>query len=132
VDENLRLKIKNGKKIEIKCTSFVPECNVICRPTEFNFKEVSICKNAETKFILRNSSRFFTVFKVQVSKDVEDLISISTTQTYLAPDEATEVVVKIFSQKVNIIDSSFTIIVRGGRKIVVPIKAHILVPKIRI
>lgn len=39
---------------------------------------------------------------------------------------------KVMSQKINIIDSSFSIIVRGGKKIVIPLKANIIVPKVKI
>ena len=39
---------------------------------------------------------------------------------------------KVESQKVNIIDSSFTLIVRGGKKLVIPLKANIIVPKVKI
>lgn len=55
-----------------------------------------------------------------------------TSKTVLATDEISEVTVKMISQKEQIIDSGLTIIVRGGKKIFVSIKASIIIPKIKI
>ena len=81
---------------------------------------------------MRNPTRYFTVFKIQPSKDIEDIVTFSTTQSHLAPDEAIEIVLKVISQKINIIDSSFNVIVRGGKKINIPLKANIIIPKVKI
>ena len=38
VEESMKLKILNGSKIDFKCVAVVPECLIISKPNEINFK----------------------------------------------------------------------------------------------
>ncbi len=53
----------------------VPECNFVCKSTEINFKEVAIGKIYENKIVLKNMSKNFTIYKVFLSKDIEQIVS---------------------------------------------------------
>ncbi len=84
------------------------------------------------KFSIRNSSKNFTVFKIVMNKDIEELVTVTTSKTMLANDEVAEVTVKIMNNTEQVIDSFITLIVRGGRKINIPIRANFISPKIRV
>ena len=38
VEESLKLKIKHGKQIDVKCSAFVPESSCMSKTTEIQFK----------------------------------------------------------------------------------------------
>ncbi len=64
----------------------VPECNCVCKSTEINFKEVAIGKSYENKIVLKNMSKNFTIYKVLIPKDIENLVSASTFNGSLYPE----------------------------------------------
>lgn len=66
------------------------------------------------------------------NKDIEEDVKISTAKYTLATEEISEVTVKLMSMREQLIDSGLTIIVRGGKKIFVSIKANLIIPKIRV
>lgn len=52
----------------------VPECNCNCKSQEINFKEVAVGKMYENKVILRNNSKNFTIYKIIVPKELENVV----------------------------------------------------------
>ena len=52
----------------------VPECNCNCKSQEINFKEVAVGKMYENKVILRNNSKNFTIYKINIPKELENIL----------------------------------------------------------
>ena len=77
-------------------------------------------------------SKNFTIYKVVIPTDLENLVSASTMNGNLFSEGMQEIVFKIQAFSSMNIDSSVCFLIRGGKKIVLPIKANIISPKIKI
>ncbi len=132
IEEIIKIKINHGKTIELKCLSLVPECTCVSKSQEINFKELAIGKSHENKITIKNTSKNFTIYKVIIPKDIENLVSVSSIGGHLHSEAIQEIVFKIQAFSSMNIDSSVTFLIRGGRPIVLPLKAAIITPKIKV
>lgn len=128
----MKLKIKHGKQLEVKCSAFVPDSPCVCKASEVQFKEIAVGKTYESKVLLKNLSKNATIFRVAISKELEGVLTASPKNGAIAAEEVTEVVFKIFSAKTMQLEAMTSIIVRGSKPIELPVKASIILPSVRL
>lgn len=131
-EEKLRLRVIDGNDTVIKCSSQVTQSFCQCKPLELNFKDISVCKNAEQRFVVKNTGRAGAVFRIDYPPELEGVVQITPQKRHLSIDQSAEVSVKMYSSKSGVIDSTLTVTVRCGKTISIPIKGNIILPKVYI
>jgi hypothetical protein len=81
---------------------------------------------------LKNLSKVPTIFKINIPKEYESIITPSPKGGSIAAEEVAEIVFKVSSLKACTIDTSAVIVVRGSKNIEIPIKATPILPNLRI
>jgi len=77
-------------------------------------------------------SKNFTIYKVLISKDIENLVTASPINESLLPEGMQEIIFKIQGFSPMIIDSSVSFLIRGGKTLTLPLRANIIIPKVKI
>ena len=130
IEESAKLKIKYGRNVEVKCSALIPESHCVCKSQEIQFKEVAIGRTVECKMLIKNMSKIDTIYKVNIPREIENILSITTRTGSILSEEMTELCFKLTSPKTLLLDSMVQISIKGSKNFELPVKANVILPKV--
>lgn len=81
---------------------------------------------------IKNLSKVSTIYKINIPKDLEQLLTVSHRTGNLPAEELTELCFKFTSFKTMNIEGIIQIAIRGSKSIELPVKARVILPQVRV
>jgi hypothetical protein len=128
-EELLTCKIEDGNDMTIKCLGAVPQSKLVTNSKDINFGSISIGGDAVQTFIIKNTLKTHTLFNI---KSAIEGLTINPTKGKIGPNDKFEVTFKIDTSYPSLLKDQIDIDIRGGKSIIVPVMAEIMVPNINL
>jgi hypothetical protein len=91
---------------------------------------VAIGRTAECKVLVKNLSKISTIYKVNIPKEVEHLLTVTARTGTILAENMAELCFRLASPKTMVLDSLVEIAVKGSRNFELPVRANIILPQI--
>ena len=129
-DEMLTMKIEDGVTLTVKCQGFVTESRCLFQEKFLDFGAVPVgIRTKEEVLHIKNVLRAPAVFHI---KEVSEDLHISPMMGRIPPDSKQAISCSYLSSIEKQFNTEIEVFIRGGNPIKVPIKAHAVVPQVKI
>ena len=129
-DELLTMKIEDGVTLNIRCQGFVTESRCLFQEKFLDFGAVPVgIRTREEVLHMKNLLRTPAVFHIN---DASEDLQISPMMGRIPPDSKQSISCSFLSNIEKQFNTEIEVQIRGGNAIKVPIKAHAVVPQVKI
>jgi len=129
-DEMITMKIEDGVTLTVKCQGFVTESRCLFQEKLLDYGAVPVgIRTKEELLHIKNVLRTPAVFYI---KEVSEDLQISPMMGRIAPDSKQSISCSFLSSIEKQFSTEIEVMIRGGNPIKVPVRAHSVVPQVKI
>ena len=129
-DENMALKIDDGVTLNVRCQGFVTESRCLFLQKYLDFGAVPVGIRTQEEFLqIKNLLKTPSVFHI---KEVSEDLTISPMMGRIIGDSKQSISCSFLSNIEKQFQTEIEVQIRGGNPIKIPIKAHAVVPQVKI
>lgn len=126
-EETLSMLVENGEKLELRCKGIVSEAKCTFLQRTLDFAVVAVGLKQEKSVTLKNHLPTVAIFHI---KNFPDQLKVTPMKGKISGDGKTNIKVEFISSEPLTLNSEIEVQIRGGKSLILPIKAQAIVPNV--